>query len=87
MPTLDAVAVAILKADKLFIYDVFAGQSVDLQAVIQALMNQAEMEVSLGFSPIDGAGFELVPYAEEDRTLFLRGGQIGKAMFPLLAQA
>lgn len=87
IPALDAVAVAIRKADKLFIQEVFADQLVDLQTVIQALMTEAEMEVSLGFSPIDAAGFELVPYEEEDRTLFLRGVQIGQAMFPLLAQA
>lgn len=87
LPEVDAVAVASIKEDHLLLYEVFAGNLICMEDVIQALMTEDEMDVSLGFSPVETAGFEQVTYKEEDRTLFMRGQRMGKVMFPLLSQA
>lgn len=87
LPEVDAVAVASLKEDHLLLYEVFACNPICIEDVVHALMTEDEMDVSLGFSPVVTAGFEQVTYKEEDRTLFMRGRQMGKVMFPLLSQA
>lgn len=87
LPELDVIAVAERTEKNLLIYDVFAGGSFDLDCVIQALLTKDTMEVLLGFTPVEAASYDRIPYKEKDRTLYLRGGQIGEAMFPLLAQA
>lgn len=87
LPSLDLVAVASVEKDELMIYDVFCGSSFDLDQVIQALMMQEEMTIALGFTPLDDSGYASKPYKEEDRTFFVRGGEIGRTMLPLLSQA
>lgn len=87
LPQLDLAVVASVDKDELMVYDVFCESSFDLDQVIQALLRQEEMTVVLGFTPLDESGYESNPYKEEDRTFFIRGGEVGRAMFPLLSQA
>ncbi|WP_460422844.1 GNAT family N-acetyltransferase [Pseudomonas sp. ZL2] len=73
------------------LYEVFARQALDLQALIAELRTPQTTRVVLGFTPLDVSGFEAQPL-ESDDSLFVLGqaGQFiehARLMFPLLSHA
>ncbi|CAK9888670.1 MULTISPECIES: GNAT family N-acetyltransferase [Pseudomonas] len=73
------------------LYEVFARQTLDLQALIAQLSTPQTIRVVLGFTPLDVSGFEAQPL-ESDDSLFVLGqaGQFiedTRLMLPLLSHA
>ncbi|MBR3797156.1 MAG: GNAT family N-acetyltransferase [Clostridia bacterium] len=71
-PQTDAWAIAEIEDGNLMLHNVFAPKGVDLEDVIAAFGGGIK-RVTLGFAPKDAAGFECLPYHEEDCTFFVRG--------------
>jgi len=68
----DAWAIAEIEDGMLMLHNVFAPAGVLLQDVIAAFGAQVR-QVTLGFAPKDPAGFDCMPYHEEDCTFFVKG--------------
>ena len=90
VPGSGAVAVAEYEGDRMLVYDVFGGGTLD--EILSALARADTMTCALGFSPLLQEGFEVLPRREEDTTLFVLGGKENpftrnRLMFPLLSRA
>lgn len=84
-----AYVIAEIEEDRLFIHSIFADRKVDLDEII-ASFGKAIKYVTLGFTPIDGKGYDMVEVNEEDTTLFVKGiGEFKewRVMFPTLSHA
>lgn len=73
------------------LYEVFARQALDLQALLAELSTPQTTRVVLGFAPLNVSGFEARPL-ESDDSLFVLGQagrfiEDGRLMFPLLSHA
>lgn len=85
---LNVVAVAEFEDNTLTVQDVFSDHPYDLRKIIDALMNQNQMHVKLGFTPLDSIGFDVNLLEEENTTLFLTGNYpLENMMFPTLSHA
>lgn len=85
---LDCIVFAEYKGNSLYLNEIFCKYEVCLEDVIKAMMNQEEMHVVLGFTPLDGEGYTVEILQEEDTTLFIKGDNIlGKRRFPTLSHA
>lgn len=70
---LNVWAIAEMEDGKLLLHNVFCPHEVKLDEVIAAFGAQVT-HVTLGFTPLDTAGFDCREYHEEDCTFFVRGG-------------
>ncbi len=85
---LDLIAVASYDEHQLQLTDIYSERDFDLDVVIQALINQRVMTVSLGFTPLDTSSFTAELLKEEGTTFFVRGKNlIDKGLFPELSHA
>ncbi len=78
LPKLNAIAVAEYTEETLLLYDILAPQPVSVNHVLSALVRPGISHCALQWVPLEpsgngGAAFEVVPYTEEDSTLFLLG--------------
>jgi hypothetical protein len=71
---LNAVVLAEINGDTLFLNDVFSREQVDLNRVIQLMCDGNIKRVVLGFAPLDETGFEKSLLEPED-VLFVYRGQ------------
>jgi len=69
---LDAWAIAEIEDGALMLHNVFAPAGVTLEDVIASFGREVR-QVTLGFAPGDPAGFDCMPYHEQDCTFFVRG--------------
>ncbi|WP_066498821.1 GNAT family N-acetyltransferase [Abyssisolibacter fermentans] len=85
---LDIAVVAGYDGNKLYLQDVFSEKDFNLEIVINELVNQENMTVTLGFTPLEDESYSIEILNEEDTTLFVKGNNIiGKSMFPILSHA
>lgn len=88
---LDALAVAAVDGDTLTLYEVYAAQPPELDAVCRSFGKQIR-RVELAFTPKNTAGFARCEYREADSTFFILGERLRRDMetiqcFPALAHA
>lgn len=88
---MDVYVIAEPEEDTLFIYNVFAKEPVELDAVIEAFGKDVK-KVTLGFVPRKREGYLVEEIDEEDTTLFVKGEALEafegeKLMFQTLAHA
>ncbi|HWT27845.1 MAG TPA: GNAT family N-acetyltransferase [Mobilitalea sp.] len=85
---LDLIAIAEYNDDGLFLMDVFCEHEFGLDEVINSLVSQDEMKVTLGFTPMDASDYCCGILKEEGTTFFIKGEDIFKnGKFPLLSHA
>ena len=87
----DAYVIAEIEDSQLNLHGVFARQECDLDKVIAAFEKEIK-KVRLTFAPIKKEGYEVLPYREEDCTLFIKGRgfedfEADRVRFPELAHA
>ncbi|MDD6812461.1 MAG: GNAT family N-acetyltransferase [Lachnospiraceae bacterium] len=87
----DVFAVAEMEDSSLLLTAVYADHVVDLKKVIAAFGREFQ-EVRLGFTPLTDDDFDMIPYKEDDCTLFLKGDcwneyRQAKLRFPELSHA
>ena len=87
----DAYVIAEIEESQLILHGVFAKQECDLDNVIAAFGKEIK-KVRLTFAPIHKGGYEVLPYREEDCTLFIKwegfeGFKADRVRFPELAHA
>ena len=87
----DAYVIAEIEDSQLILHGVFARQECDLDKVIAAFGKEIK-KVRLTFAPIKKEGYEVLPYREEDCTLFIKGigldgFEANRVRFPELAHA
>ncbi len=87
----DAYVIAEIEDSQLILHGVFARQECDLDKVIAAFGKEIK-KVRLTFAPIKKEGYEVLPYREEDCTLFIKGEgfegfKADRVRFPELAHA
>lgn len=87
----DAIVIAELDGDTLYLLDVFSSSEVDLDNIIRAFAKEAKTAV-MGFTPINTEGYQVNLLQEEDTTLFVMEGKDdlflnNKIMFPILSHA
>ncbi|QBF26321.1 GNAT family N-acetyltransferase [Pseudomonas tructae] len=90
-PVLQAYVVMETVDGVMTLYEVFARQALDLQALVTELSTPQTTGVVLGFTPLDATGFLAQPLVSDD-SLFVLGqaGQFierARLMFPLLSHA
>lgn len=73
IPALNAVAAVEYKGDTLLLYDVMAPSPLKIQDVLAALAAPGITRCALQLVPFESDGIEIVPYAQEDTTLFVLG--------------
>ena len=84
---LDIAVVAEYEGDNLILYEVYSEKKVDLDQVINIMVNQATMKVTLGFTPNDTSSYDC-EVLEEGDTFFIRGKNlIGQGRFPAMSHA
>lgn len=88
---LNAYAVAEQEEGNLFLHNVFAPESVALDAVLEAF-GSTVTQVTLGFAPANAAGYEVTDWHEEDCNFFVKGAlfnefQEKKLRIPTLSHA
>ena len=88
---LDAHVIANVKDYTLFIHHIFAPIVIDLDQVIKSFGRKIS-EVTLGFTPLNGDGYEVFELHREDSTFFTLGNgfaefERGHKMFPELSHA
>ena len=69
---LDAWAIAEIEDGEMLLHNVFAPAGVTLEDVIASFGREVR-QVTLGFAPGDPAGFDCMPFHEQDCTFFVRG--------------
>lgn len=85
---LNAVAIAESDGDTLHLMDIFCPEVLAPERVGQALMTQETMTLRLGFTPLNGEGYETMLLSADDTTLFIKGLlPFSQAMFPVLSHA
>lgn len=85
---LDLAAVAEFEEGNLTLLDVFCEKEFDLDEVINSLINQEEMKVTLGFTPFNTSLYTCEQMQEAGTTFFVRGqNPVGKGRFPILSHA
>ena len=67
----DTYIIAELEGNSAFIHNVFSSRLTNLNEVIM-LFGEDINEVTLGFTPMDAEGYEVVEYHEEDSTFFVK---------------
>jgi predicted N-acetyltransferase YhbS len=68
---LKAVVVAEYEDETLILHDILAPARVDLKTVIHTMARENTREVLLRFIPENSGDYEIMPYKEEDLTLFV----------------
>lgn len=91
IPEAQAYVVLTLENDKLYIYQIFGKQRVDIKRVAKALEGEFS-EVVLGYTPVHKDDFCVRVHKEEDCTLFIFGDDLKcvsekKMIFPVLSHA
>ncbi|MBQ8821746.1 MAG: GNAT family N-acetyltransferase [Lachnospiraceae bacterium] len=91
IPEAQAYAVLAIEDDKLYLYQIFGKQKVDIKRLAKAMEGNFS-EIVLGYTPIHKDDFGVRVHKEEDCTLFILGDDLkciseGKMMFPLLSHA
>ena len=84
---LDLVVVAEYEDGNLTLYGVYSEKKVNLDQVINIMVNQANMKVTLGFTPDDTSSYDC-EVLEEGDTFFIKGKNlIGQGRFPAMSHA
>ncbi|MGB7603957.1 MAG: GNAT family N-acetyltransferase [Lutisporaceae bacterium] len=88
----DAIVIAELNGDTLYLQDAFSPSEVDLDNIIRTFANKEAKTVTLGFTPKNAESYHVNLLQEEDTTLFIMKGkdelfQNNKIMFPILSHA
>ncbi|PWL39898.1 GNAT family N-acetyltransferase [Flagellimonas aquimarina] len=88
---LNAIIIADIEGDTLYLNDVFSNQNIDLNYVIKVMSDSSVKRVVLGFAPLNPAGFNRNLLKEEDTLFILNGGvdffKDNYFMFPVLSHA
>ncbi len=85
---LKLAAVAEQEGDVLKLIDIFCEREFDLRGVINSLAAEPGMRVTLGFTPLDTAGFECTALRDSGTTFFYKGNNFLKqGRFPELSHA
>lgn len=85
---LDIAVVVEYEGNKLYLQDVFSEKDFNLEIVINALLNNKNTTVILGFTPLQDESYTIEILKKEDTNYFVRGENIiGKSMFPILSHA
>ena len=84
----DVWVIAELEEGELLLHNVFSKREIGLEDVI-AVFGSEVKQVTLGFAPLDAAGFAVQELKEEDCTFFVRGDVFGdrKLRIPSLSHA
>jgi len=88
----DAVVIADLDDEVMFLNGVFAPRKVALDDIIAAIANATITRVVTGFTPDDTSSFECEPLTKENSSLFILNDRLDlfkdkKIMFPVLSHA
>lgn len=88
----DAVVIARLENDKLYFYDIFAGDHCRIDDILSIMANENTKMACLGFTPKSGVDYTIQILQEEDTHLFVLKGKENifkdnKVMFPVLSRA
>ncbi len=91
LPEEEAYIIAEVEGENLFIKQIIASHKVDLELVISSFGSYIK-RVTLGFTPYNGAGYNISEYHKEDCTLFILGKDLEiienrKLIFPDLSHA
>lgn len=70
---LNAWAIGEIEDGNLMLHNVFSSENIDLMDVVKAFGREVE-RVTLGFTPVNTAGFECQEWKEEDCNFFVKGG-------------
>lgn len=88
---IDAVVIAEIEGETLYLNDVFSKDQVDLNQVIQQMANKTTKKVTLGFTPLDEGDYHksLITtgdtlFVHQDKLTYLKNN---KSMFPVLSHA
>lgn len=85
---LDLIAIAEIGENNMTLLDVYSEKKFDLDQVINSFVWKDGVKVSLGFTPLDKAGFCCERLKEEGLTFFVKGKKtIDKGRFPALSHA
>ena len=87
----DTYVIADIEDDSAFIHNVFSTKLTELNDVLK-LFGDSVKEITLGFTPKGGEGYDVIEYHEEDCTFFVKGDEFGimeqkKLRFPSLSHA
>lgn len=91
IPERQTYVVAAIEGNKLFVYQVFGKQKVDIRRVAKTLEGDFT-EIVLGYTPVHKEEFCVRKHKEEDCTLFILGDDLKcvsemQMMFPVLSHA
>ena len=76
LPSFDAIAVAKYTPDTLVLYDLLSPQKITVQTLICSLIRPETRRAELHFVPDEAESFSLIPFCEENTTLFVRGSNL-----------
>lgn len=75
-----------INKNTMHVQEIFSQKPYDLDEVICALMNQDQLNIVLGFIPLDSSSYAMKLLIKHDTTLFVRGKNILKeTMFPVIS--
>jgi predicted GNAT family N-acyltransferase len=85
---MNLAAVAEYEDGNLLLLDVFSPKELCLEEVIHSLLVRDSSKVTLGFTPVESAGYDCEILKEEGSTFFVRGKNIlDHGRFPILSHA
>jgi len=88
----DAVVIARLENERLYCYDIFAGDHCRIDDILSIMANESTKTACLGFTPKSGVDYTIQLLQEKDTHFFVLKGKENifkdnKVMFPVLSRA
>ncbi len=89
---LDAIIVADITKDTIYLSDIFSSKEVDIDQVLYALANEDDKHIEIGITPLVTDSFESKKLDNDESTLFIIGNDSkmfneNRLMFPVLSHA